>query len=110
MAASVPASIEKKVRLRAPRARVWRALTDRREFGEWFGMRTDTAFAPGAAVRGVIVPTAVDAEVAKAQEPYRNRPFDITIEQMEPERLTRQLVKRLEKLGHKVTLEAKPAA
>ena len=29
--------IEKSVLLRAPRARVWRALTDAREFGAWFG-------------------------------------------------------------------------
>jgi transposase len=32
------------------------------------------------------------------------------LDRLEPERLTRQLVKRLESLGHKVTLEAVPAA
>ena len=32
------------------------------------------------------------------------------LDRQEPERLTRHLVKRLERLGHKVTLEAKPAA
>ena len=32
------------------------------------------------------------------------------LERLEPERLTRQLVKRLEALGHKVTLEPRPAA
>jgi hypothetical protein len=32
------------------------------------------------------------------------------LDRLEPERLTRQLVKRLEALGHKVTLEASPAA
>lgn len=32
------------------------------------------------------------------------------LERLEPERLTRQLVKRLESLGHKVTLEAVQAA
>lgn len=32
------------------------------------------------------------------------------LDRQDPERLTRQLVKRLERLGHKVTLEAKPAA
>src|SRR6516225_5953344 len=31
-------------------------------------------------------------------------------ERLEPERLTRPLVKRLEALGHKVTLEPRPAA
>ena len=29
--------IEKDIVIRAPRARVWRALTDAREFGSWFG-------------------------------------------------------------------------
>jgi len=32
------------------------------------------------------------------------------LERLEPERLTRQLVKRLEALGNKVTLEPCPAA
>jgi len=42
---------------------------------------------PGASVRGVLVTTSVDAEVAKAQAPYKGMTFEITIEQMEPERL-----------------------
>jgi uncharacterized protein YndB with AHSA1/START domain len=79
--------IEKKVLLRAPRKRVWRALSDSREFGSWFGMKFDGQFTPGASVRGVIAPTTVDAEVAKAQKKYEGTPFEITIEQMEPERL-----------------------
>ena len=36
---------------------------------------------------GAIVPTTVDAEVAHAQKPYEGMPFEITIEQMLPERL-----------------------
>lgn len=47
--------------------------------------------------------------VLKKQTSYRElgvRPLD----QREPERLTHQLVKRLESLGHKVTLEPQPAA
>jgi uncharacterized protein YndB with AHSA1/START domain len=79
--------IEKKVLLRAPQNRVWRALSDSTEFGSWFGMKFDGPFAPGALMRAVIVPTAVDAEVAKAQKKYEGIPFDITIERMEPERL-----------------------
>ena len=31
--------IEKQIRLSVPRARVWRALTDPREFGQWFGVK-----------------------------------------------------------------------
>jgi len=40
--------IEKKILLRAPRARVWRALTNSKEFGTWFGMTFDGPFRPGA--------------------------------------------------------------
>jgi len=79
--------IEKKILLHAPRNRVWRALADSTEFGSWFGMKFDGGFEPGASMRGVIVPTTVNAEVAKAQKPYEGLPFDIIIEKMEPERL-----------------------
>jgi uncharacterized protein YndB with AHSA1/START domain len=79
--------IEKKILLRAPRQRIWRALTDAAEFGTWFGARFDGPFTPGARLRGVIVPTGVDAEVAKAQEPYQGKPFEITVERVNPERL-----------------------
>jgi uncharacterized protein YndB with AHSA1/START domain len=79
--------IEKKILLRAPRSRVWRALTDSAEFGQWFGVKFDGPFTPGAPQRGVIVPTAVDAEVAKAQKEYEGLPFEITVDQIEPERI-----------------------
>jgi uncharacterized protein YndB with AHSA1/START domain len=79
--------IEKKILLHAPRKRVWRALSDSTEFGTWFGVKFDDPFTPGASMRGVIVPTQVNAEVAKAQKPYEGLPFEITIEKMEPERL-----------------------
>jgi uncharacterized protein YndB with AHSA1/START domain len=79
--------IEKKILLRAPRKRVWRALADSTEFGSWFGMKFDGPFKPGALIRGVIAPTTVNAEVAKAQKEYEGLAFEITIEEMEPERL-----------------------
>jgi len=79
--------IEKKILLRASPERVWRALSDSAEFGSWFGVKFDGPFAQGAHVRGVIVPTTVNAEVAKAQKPYEGKPFEITIERMEPERV-----------------------
>ncbi len=79
--------IEKKILLRAPLSRVWRALSDSTEFGSWFGMRFDGPFAPGARVPGKIAPTAVDAEVAQAQKKYEGLPVELAIEQMEPERL-----------------------
>src|SRR6266705_401115 len=79
--------IEKSILLRASRKRVWRALSDATEFGSWFGMKFDGPFAPGASMRGVIVPTTVNAEVAKAKKEYEGMTFELTIEQMEPERL-----------------------
>lgn len=39
--------IEKHIELKAPVARVWRALTDHREFGEWFRVRLDGPFVAG---------------------------------------------------------------
>jgi len=79
--------IEKKILLHAPLQRVWRALTDSTEFGIWFGVKFDGPFQPGASLRGVIVPTTMDPEVAKAQKPHEGTPFQITVEQIEPHRL-----------------------
>jgi uncharacterized protein YndB with AHSA1/START domain len=79
--------IEKKILLRASRARVWRALSDSTEFGTWFGMEFAGPFLPGAVMHGVIKGTKVNAEVARLQKPHEGKQFDITIEQMEPERL-----------------------
>src|SRR5437867_9603314 len=79
--------IEKKILLHAPRARVWRAITDAKEFGTWFGVNFEGSFSSGALVRGTMVGTKVDAEVGKAQKPYEGMPFEITIDRIEPERL-----------------------
>ena len=46
--------IEKTTLLRAPRARVWRALTDAEEFGTWFRVKLEGPFREGATVRGRI--------------------------------------------------------
>jgi uncharacterized protein YndB with AHSA1/START domain len=86
MAVTSTERIEKQVLLKAPRSRVWHALTDAEEFGRWFGVKFDGPFTPGAAVRGVIVGTTVDAEVAKAQREHEGLPFEITIDRIEPER------------------------
>jgi uncharacterized protein YndB with AHSA1/START domain len=79
--------IAKTILLRAPLKRVWRALSDSSEFGNWFGMRFNAPFAPGATMTAVIVPTTVNQEVAKMQKPYEGISFEIKIEQMQPERL-----------------------
>jgi uncharacterized protein YndB with AHSA1/START domain len=46
--------IEKQIEVQAPVARVWRALTDHREFGTWFRVRLDGPFAVGEVSRGRI--------------------------------------------------------
>jgi uncharacterized protein YndB with AHSA1/START domain len=78
--------IEKEVVLRAPLERVWRAISDADEFGQWFGVRFDGPFVPGASVTGVITPTTVDDEVAKAQEPYAGQADTWQIVAVEPKR------------------------
>lgn len=83
---AVPDRIEKKILLRAPLKRVWRALSDAQEFGTWFGVKFDAPFTPGARLSGKVVGSAVDAEVAQAQKQYMRIPFEITIERIEPER------------------------
>jgi uncharacterized protein YndB with AHSA1/START domain len=68
--------IEKQIVLKAPRARVWRALTDAAEFGTWFGVKLDGAFTPGAQVKGQITIPG-----------YTHVMFDVVIERLEPERV-----------------------
>lgn len=68
--------IEKQIELKAPVARVWRALTDFREFGEWFRVALDEPFAPGKTVRGHILHPG-----------YEHVVWEATIEKMVPERL-----------------------
>ena len=79
--------IEKRILLRAPRARVWRALADSREFGTWFGFRCEGPFVPGARLLGKIVPTTVDPVVGAAQKAHEGKAFEIAVERMEAERL-----------------------
>src|SRR5262245_53074461 len=79
--------IEKKILLRAPRERVWRALVDSKEFGAWFGMRLDGSFSPGARLKGVIVPTTADPAVASKQREFEGMPLEIVIDRIEPQRL-----------------------
>jgi uncharacterized protein YndB with AHSA1/START domain len=47
--------IVKTVDLAAPVERVWRALTDSREFGEWFRVKLESPFVPGKPTRGHIL-------------------------------------------------------
>jgi len=68
--------IEKEIVMKAPRAKVWRALTDAAEFGKWFGVEMKDTFAPGARAQGRITHPG-----------YEHLTLDMTVERMEPERL-----------------------
>jgi uncharacterized protein YndB with AHSA1/START domain len=78
--------IEKEVVLRAPLERVWRAISDADEFGRWFGVRFDGPFVAGTSVTGVITPTTVDEDVARAQEPHSGKSDTWQIVAVEPKR------------------------
>ena len=67
--------IEKTVLLKASRARVWRALSDAAEFGAWFGVRMEGAFAEGTTARGRITHPG-----------YEHLTMEIQIQRMDPER------------------------
>jgi uncharacterized protein YndB with AHSA1/START domain len=49
-----PDRIEKSIELKAPVSRVWRAITDSREFGEWFHVKLDAPFEVGEEAHGQI--------------------------------------------------------
>jgi uncharacterized protein YndB with AHSA1/START domain len=68
--------IEKTVVLRAPRSKVWGALTDPRQFSQWFGVELSDPFVPGARVQGPVTSPG-----------YEHLTMDITIDRVEPERL-----------------------
>ena len=78
--------IEKQVVLKAPLERVWRAISDSTEFGQWFGVAFDGPFVPGTSVTGVITPTRVDQDVARAQAPYAGKADAWQIVALEPQR------------------------
>jgi uncharacterized protein YndB with AHSA1/START domain len=79
--------IEKKVLLRAPRERVWKAISDSKQFGAWFGVEFDGPFVAGKRITGRMTPTKADAEVAKMQEAYAGMKFDYTVDRIEPMQL-----------------------
>lgn len=68
--------IEKRIELKAPISRVWRALTDHREFGEWFRVHLDGPFVPGQLSTGHITYPG-----------YEHVPWKAVVQKMEPERV-----------------------
>ena len=67
--------IEKQTVLRAPRSRVWKALSDAKEFGTWFGVKLSGTFAEGATLRGQITIPG-----------YDHLTMEVIVERVEPER------------------------
>jgi len=68
--------IEKQIELKAPVSRVWRALTDYREFGEWFRVKLDGPFVQGQVSRGNMTYPG-----------YEHVKWEAVVQKMEPERL-----------------------
>src|SRR5688572_17728187 len=69
--------IERQVVIKAPRSRVWRALSNAEEFGEWFGVDLKgKAFAAGQRTQARITIPG-----------FTHVTFDVVIERVEPERL-----------------------
>jgi uncharacterized protein YndB with AHSA1/START domain len=67
--------IEKRIELKAPVARVWRALTDHTEFSQWFGVRLENPFVPCQVSRGQITYPG-----------YEHLQLELVVQKMEPER------------------------
>ncbi|MEM7050904.1 MAG: SRPBCC family protein [Acidobacteriota bacterium] len=67
--------IEKSVDLKAPVPRVWRALTDHREFGAWFRVDLENPFTIGEVTAGRVTHPECDhlqwAALVRAIEPER---------------------------------------
>lgn len=68
--------IEKELELKSSVARVWRALTDHEEFGEWFRVKLDGPFVVGGVSTGQITYPG-----------YEHMKWVATVEAMEPEQL-----------------------
>jgi uncharacterized protein YndB with AHSA1/START domain len=88
--------IEKRTFLRAPIARVWRAISDSQEFGKWFGFQLQSAFVAGETVRGTFEGKLDEAAIVQHQQRLGLRPSKVnvptgslvfcTVERIEPER------------------------
>jgi len=68
--------IEKRIELRVPIARAWRALTDHREFGEWFHVKLEGPFVAGQPSQGRITHPG-----------YEHVRWQAVVQKIEPERL-----------------------
>lgn len=76
--------IEKTATLKAPLAKVWKAISDSTAFGAWFGMALEGPFVEGQTVLGAIAKTQVDDEIAKHQAPYVGMRCELRVERIIP--------------------------
>jgi uncharacterized protein YndB with AHSA1/START domain len=69
--------IERTIQINAPRSRVWRALSNAEEYGDWFGANLKgQTFEPGRRVQGPITIAG-----------YEHIVFDVIVERIEPQTL-----------------------
>jgi uncharacterized protein YndB with AHSA1/START domain len=66
--------IDKSIELNAPVSRVWQALTDHRQFGQWFCVRIDAPFQPGQPSTGHITHPG-----------YEHVKWEAVVQKLEPE-------------------------
>jgi uncharacterized protein YndB with AHSA1/START domain len=66
--------IEKQIELKVPVSRVWRALTDYNEFGEWFRVKLEGPFVAGQSARGQITHPG-----------YEHVTMEVIVQKIEPE-------------------------
>ncbi|BAQ18805.1 SRPBCC family protein [Methyloceanibacter caenitepidi] len=67
--------IEKEIEIEAPLSRVWKALTDYKQFGAWFGVNLEEPFVPGETTRGSLTITG-----------FEHVTFQAVVRKIEPER------------------------
>lgn len=78
--------IEQHIQLPNPPSRVWRALTDSRQFGAWFGVKFDEPFKSGAPIKGTLtikgyehltMEFVIDAIAPESRFSFRWHPYAI---------------------------------
>ena len=70
----MPDRIEKRIELKAPVSRVWSAITDYQQFGQWFRAKLDGPFVVGQVSKGHITYPG-----------YEHLKWEAVVQKMEPE-------------------------
>jgi len=76
MPTAVSDRIQRRIEVKAPRARVWQAISSEQEFSEWFGIKVlEGTFLPGTTVKA-----------ASTHKGYEGIEFSMHIESVDPPR------------------------